>query len=504
MDSNQFRQAAHQIIEDIIAQHDGQAINHAVPSGLHPGQTSRTFPTSAPNNSETWEDIHNDYHNLITPAMSNWQAPGFAAFFPGSTSYPSILGELYSASWGGSMFNWICSPAATELEETTMDWLASALALPHAMHHKASEGRGGGIMMGSSSESTLTAMIAARDLTIDELVGRHADVDERQAASTLLVVIAGKTAHSSVEKAARILGLRYAEVMCDGDSEFGMTRFALEQAIDRCRKLGLHPFFVTATLGTTSTCAIDDLQGIGEVLESEGQSIWGHVDASYGGNALICPEYQHLSMAISGFDSFVTNLNKWLLVNADASCFFIKNKHSVIRALSSNPSYLQNPQTTHEPHDLTISLTRRFRALKVWFVFRTFGINGLRKHVRDGILRCEEIAPLLVERPDLFEIVSKPCFGVLTFRIRPGDGSISDGNFGEYNRRSNDVTRRVCEGINATGSFYVTGCEVEGFYVIRLVTTHNGNSFDSMRLLVNKLIEKATRELGAKEEPQAG
>lgn len=216
------------------------------------------LPQTAPLSGESWNDIQTDYESLVVPRMTNWQSPGFAAFFPAGTSYASMLGEFYAASFGGSMFSWICSPAATELEEVVMDWLARALALPTAYLHSDPSSNGGGLVMSSASESTLTVMTAARDRMLDAIAAKNPNVtialNWRQKEAVDFVVLGSETSHSSVAKAARILNLQYIAVRAPASNGFRMTGPQLMTTIQQCTEQGLTPVFVAATLGTKHLC----------------------------------------------------------------------------------------------------------------------------------------------------------------------------------------------------------------------------------------------------------
>ncbi|KAF2826053.1 PLP-dependent transferase [Ophiobolus disseminans] len=525
MDSDQFRQAAHAAVEDIINYLENSQPTHIVPDQEF-GSFQKSMPQSAPQQGEAWSDIYNDYKSLVQPQMTNWIAPNFAAFFPCGTSYSSILGELYAASYGGSFFSWVASPAATELEHVVMDWLARALALPEAFLN-GDEGDGGGLMMTSASESILTVMVAARDRALrmererkqagrvnwfncaKKLPNAAEDVDDgigvngsgppipgcytSEESMSHFVVLGSETTHSSTKKAARILGLQFKTVLAPRDAGFAMTGSALAGAIQECLDDELQPIFVTATLGTTATCAIDDLPGIGEILK-EHPFIWGHVDAACVGAALVCPEYKHLARDLGLFGSFNVNLNKWMFVNTDASCLFVQSRKCLARSLDITPSYLENDAQLkdkfYEPHHLSLTLTRRFRSLKVWFTLRTFGIEGLTTHIRAGVSLGEQFSTMLSHRADLFEIITGPAFALVTFRVRPALEQTDRGS-ADYNELCNDATRKVCHMVNSSNKAFVTGCEVGDLYVIRMVTSNINSNLDAMKIMLDMFVDAA-------------
>lgn len=239
------------------------------------------------------------------------------AFFPASSTYPSILGELYSAAFTAPAFNWLCSPAVTELETIVLDWLAKILALPDCF---LSQGEGGGVIQGSASEAVVTVMIAARERflkqTVGGLQGDEAE-DKKALIQSRLVALGSEEAHSGTAKAAKILGLRYRSIASTLEDDLAMTGRGLQSALDDCKREGLHPFYLTATLGTTATCATDRFEEIKRITKSHPE-LWVHIDAAYAGAALVCEEYQHLARPFDAFDSFNINMHKWLLTNFDA------------------------------------------------------------------------------------------------------------------------------------------------------------------------------------------
>lgn len=305
-------------------------------SAVTPGYLAPQLPRSAPEAPERWrQDIQPDIESKIMPGLTHWQSPRFMAFFPATVTFPSILGELYSAAFTAPAFNWLCSPACTELETVVLDWVARMLDLPPVFHSDSPTG-GGGVIQGSASEAIVVAMVAARERAVraalerDGLAPARADdpperveAREDRAASVRgrLVALGSEQAHSSTHKAANVLGLRYRSVAAGAGAGYAMTGQALRGEIERCRARGLVPFYVTATLGTTATCAVDDFEGIMRVRREQGaDGLWVHVDAAYAGAALVCEEMREGAGArwLGEFDSFDVNMHKWLLVNFDA------------------------------------------------------------------------------------------------------------------------------------------------------------------------------------------
>ncbi|KAJ5094072.1 hypothetical protein N7456_009933 [Penicillium angulare] len=462
MDADQFRQAAHAVVEQKSLQTE--------------------LPNSAPTHSEPWDAIQADYQNLVLPRMTDWSSPGFAAFFPSGTSYPSMLGEFLASSFAGSMFSWICSPAATELEEVVMDWVAEALDLPTSFYHNKPSSKGGGLIMSSASESVITAMAAARDRALEAIRLKDPTVatcsNWRQKEASNFVVFGSETTHSSVMKAAKVLNLQYVTVPAPYSNDFRMVREQLCQELESSISNGFIPVFVAVTLGTTSTCAFDDLEGIGKLLDDH-PLIWGHVDAAYGGNALLLPEFKYLSPLLRPYASFTVNLNKGMSVTVDGSCLFIRDKFDLASSFTCYGSYLNPDKTIGGP-----------QSLKIWFVLRSFGLEKLRETMRRGFQLGEEFANLLKDQQDLFEIISGPRLGVVAFRIKAPS---SNGSSETLHERSNRLTLQVCQDVNASGQAFLTGCTIGDFYVIRMVTTHVSNSPASIRSILGLIIQAASR-----------
>jgi aromatic-L-amino-acid/L-tryptophan decarboxylase len=394
------------------------------------------------------------------------------AFFPASSSWPGILGELYSAAFTAPAFNWICSPAVTELETVVMDWLAKLLNLPACYF---SVGEGGGVIQGSASEAMVTVMVAARDKFLRETTA-HLSGEEKEDAigykRAKLVAIGSDQSHSCVPKAALIAGVRYRSVSTV-ENGFVMTGPALQRTIEECKAQGLEPFFLTATLGTTNTCAVDDFTSITSYLLSCCPSgpgeLWVHIDAAWAGSALVCPEYQHLTSSFQHFHSFNMNMHKWLLTNFDASCLFVKKRKDLIDTLSITPSYLRNNFSESglvtDYRDWQIPLGRRFRSLKVWFVMRTYGIFGLQAHIRKHIKFGELFYSLLESRKDIFNIISGPAFALVVFNLIPKSGST-------IKEEVNKLTKDVFELINKRGEIYITSTILRGMNAIRIVSAN--------------------------------
>ncbi|KAI4132128.1 MAG: hypothetical protein LQ338_000882 [Usnochroma carphineum] len=569
MDAEEFRRAAHSAVDEII-DYFSTIDSKRVVSDVSPGYLRPLLPSGPPEEGEKWEDIQKDIAAKIMPGLTHWQSPNFMAFFPANATYPSLLGELYSAAFTAPAFNWLCSPACTELETIVLDWLCSALHLPSSYLSTSSTG-GGGVIQGSASEAIVTVMIAAREKCVRQHVEAHdknglwrsktEDEKEWQLRSKL-VALGSEMSHSSTQKASMIAGVKYRSIPVSAADEHALTGRGLKKALEDITREGLVPFYLTVTLGTTSTCAVDRFEEIADI-KKEYPSLWIHVDAAYAGAALLLEEYQELTKGLEMFDSFDVNMHKWLLTNFDARyvlfptanppldligipfcyrlvCLFLPRREPLISALSITPSYLQNNYSASglvtDYRDWQIPLGRRFRALKIWFVLRSHGINGLKRHVRRHIELGEKFAGWVGdEGNDLFEVVSGPKFALTVLRVKlPEENShghangpingdegrtetkinegvanghaehLVNGVNGQHKTReakmldkANTVTREVYERINAGGEIFLTATMIKDVYAIRVVSANEQTDEAHLRKAFNILM-KTTNEVFSK------
>jgi aromatic-L-amino-acid decarboxylase len=456
----------------VINYYDTITENHVLPS-VTPGYLRPQLPSTAPEDPEPWSAIHADLQSKIFPGLTHWQSPHFMAFFPSLGSFPGLLGELYSGAFNGAHFNWICSPAVTELETVVLDWTAKALGLPACFLSEGETG-GGGVIHGSASEAILTVMTAARDRYLDrKMEGVEGSDDEKEEVEwrvrRKLVALGSQMAHSSTKKAAQILGVRFRTIPILKEDLYAVTGENFRKAVEDCCAEGLEPFYMTATYGTTDVCAVDDMVGISSAVESFTSTSpypapWIHVDAAYAGAAFLLPQYQPTAASMATFDSFNFNPHKWLLTNFDCSALYLRSRAPLLRSMSIQPPYLRNALSdaglVTDYRDWQIPLGRRFRSLKLWFVLRSFGLKGLRDHIAGGITRAEVLAGLLASRPDLFEVVAGgPRFGLVVLRI-----------VGEGDQESSERGKRVYDMVNAERDVFLTGTMLDGVFCIRVST----------------------------------
>ncbi|KAF4288136.1 hypothetical protein KXW98_002441 [Aspergillus fumigatus] len=495
MDRDQFRAAAHAAIDEIIDYFDGLPSQRVVPT-IEPGYLRPLIPENPPEEPEQWSQIQADIETKIKPGLTHWQSPNFMAFFPAGVTYPSILGEMYSAAFTAPAFNWLCSPACTELETIVMDWMAKALGLPECFL-SSSENKGGGVIQVSASDAVATVMIAARERRVREQAlaeglkdGTVEYEDRVMELRPRLVALGSNQAHSSTAKGALLAGTRYRSVTARLEDNMEMTGPRLREVLEQCDKDGLTPYYITLGMGTTNTCALDRFAEIKAVLKEKPhwQRIWVHIDAAYAGAALVADEWQYIAKDFAeGVDSFNMNMHKWLLVNFDASCLYVRNRFDLTDALDITPAYLRNPYSETgrviDYRNWSISLGRRFRALKIWFVMRSYGLSGMKAYIRKTIGLGNIFADLVRSRSDLFEIITKPAFCLTVFRIKsPSLQSNAESSVPRIDDASNAITKEVYELVNSRGEIFITSSVIAGVYAIRVVSANPAAEEKYLRL----------------------
>jgi len=438
-----FRRHGHAVV-DWIADYLERVDSYPVLSQVAPGQIRASLPPSPPAQGEPFEAMLADVEKLILPGITHWQSPSFFAFFPGNNSGPSILGDLLCSGLGVQGMLWTTSPACTELETHVLDWVVDILGLPA---HFKSDAAGGGVIQDSASSAAVCALLAARERATQ-------GESNRRGCDGRLVAYGSTQTHSSIEKAMGVVGMGRDNLrLIDVDDSFAMRPDLLLAQIRRDRAAGLTPCFACATVGTTSSNAVDPLPAIGRICREE--QLWMHVDAAMAGTAAVCPEYRFLQDGLDAADSYCFNPHKWMFTNFDCDCFFVADRAALIRALSILPEYLRNQATQSgaviDYRDWHVPLGRRFRALKLWFVIRHYGVEGLRHHVRRHIELAHAFARW-VRADDRFELAVPPPLNLVCFRHRGGD----------------DVNQRLMDRLKATGRLYLTHTRLGGRLTLRL------------------------------------
>ncbi|KAK9915210.1 hypothetical protein WJX75_006221 [Coccomyxa subellipsoidea] len=444
MGIEEFRKNAKDMVDWIC---DYYASNEKLPvrSEVEPGYLRPLLPKAAPQSPENFSAIMQDFQAKIMPGITHWQSPNFFAYFPSNSSFPAMLGEMLSSALSTVGFCWIGSPATTELETIVMDWLGKLLCLPTsflAFDEQGKRGLGGGVIQGSASESTLVALLAARARA---LAGRPMEDAGN------LVAYSSDQSHSSIKKACMVAGTPYVRIIpASPEDDYAFDAAALEEAIREDIDAGLLPFYCVATIGTTSSCAVDPIAEIGRITQQYG--LWLHVDAAYAGVSSMLPEYRHYFVGLELVDSFITNGHKWLLTNFDCSCMWVRNAEPLKAALSLTPAYLRGKGNDLDYKDWQVPLGRRFRSLKLWFVMRSYGTENIKKFLRHHI-QLGQLFVSLIQTDARLEIVTPPRWGLICFRVR-GAG--------------NEATQELLERVNKSGRAFLVHTELSGRFVARM------------------------------------
>ena len=461
----EFRRAAHAAV-DWVADYLEHVEQYPVFPRVQPGEIRGQLPVHAPEAPESFDAILADLDRIVVPGLTHWQSPMFFGYFPANASWPATIGDLISSGLGVQGMMWATSPAVTEIETHVLDWLIDLMALPEAFR---STGKGGGVIQDSASSASLVALLAARE--------RATSFDaNRRGVTGTLTAYASNQAHSSIEKAVGIAGIGREHLrLIDVDDGFAMRPDALEAAIARDLAAGHTPCCVSATVGTTSSTAMDPLRAIGQIARRHG--LWLHVDGAAAGSAAVCPEFRWIHDGLELADSYCFNPHKWLLTNFDCDCFYVADRAHLIRTLTILPEYLRNQATesgaVFDYRDWGISLGRRFRALKLWFVIRAYGAEGLRRHIRDGVAWAQDFASW-VKGDDRFELMAPAPLNLVCFRLKAGDAA----------------TERLRDTLNASGMLYLIHTKLNGATVLRLAI---GGTYTERRHVVRawELIREA-------------
>lgn len=442
MRSEEFRKYAHQAV-DWVADYLEGIEDLPVKSTAKPGEIIEQIPALPPEHAEPFDDLIGDLDQKILPGITHWQHPHFHAYFPGNSSYPSVIAEIITAGLGAQCMVWETSPAAAELEEQMMNWLKHLLDLPKAWD---------GVIQDTASTATLAALLTARERCSDHTTNRQGFDHNRYR------IYCSTETHSSIDKAVRIAGFGSDNlVKIAVDDAMAMIPEKLEAAIRKDLDEGKVPCAVVGASGTTGTLAFDPLQALGEICAK--YDIWFHVDAAYAGTAMIVPEKRALFQGAELADSFVFNPHKWMFTNFDCTAYFVKDKEQLIRTFEILPEYLKNSTRgiVNDYRDWGIPLGRRFRALKLWFVMRAYGQKGLvetlSKHCGFGDWVADQI-----RNHEQFELLCPPQLNMVVFRW-----------IGAVEEQLNELNTQLLQEINDSGKAYLSHTKVRGKYAIRLV-----------------------------------
>jgi aromatic-L-amino-acid decarboxylase len=442
MTPEEFRRYGHQAI-DWVADYLARPERYPVLPSVKPGQLTDSLPACGPERGESMETILADFERLVVPAMTHWNHPGFLAYFANSSTPEGILGELLAAALNGNGMLWKTSPAITELEQVALSWLRKWTGLPDDWF---------GIIFDTASTSTMQAIAAARQMVAPET--------RTAGAPRGLVVYCSELAHSSIEKGAMVVGIGQENVRkVPVDSDFRMRTDVLREMIERDLAAGLRPCCAVATVGTTVPTSVDPVPAIADLCERYG--LWLHVDAAYGGSAAVAPEFRWALAGCERADSLVTNPHKWLLTPADCSVFYSRRPDILRRTFSLVPDYLNSAEDPRAVNmmDYGVALGRRFRALKLWFILRSYGHEGLAGMIRGHVRLAGEFAHK-VEADPRFEIAAPVLFSVVNFRYKGSD----------------DDNRRLLDRVNAAGDVFVSGTTLADRFVLHLAVGNYGTT----------------------------
>ena len=470
MKTDEFRKHAHDLV-DWMAGYLENVEKFPVKSSVGPGDIFSKIPDKPPEHAELFSDLMKDLDEIIMPGITHWQNPNFFAYFPANTSPPSILAEMIVSTLGAQCMIWETSPAAAELEEKMMIWLRDMIGLPSVFE---------GVIQDSASTATLAAILTAREKTS----GFSINTEGAKQSGTLRVYCSDQS-HSSVEKAVKISGIgRKNLVKIPVREDFSLNPENLREEIIRDKKNGYVPCCVVATLGTTGTTAVDPLRAIGEICNEYG--LWLHVDAAMAGTALILPEFQWMLDGREFIDSFVFNPHKWMFTNFDCTAYFVKDATTLIKTFEILPEYLKTRTRgkVNDYRDWGVPLGRRFRALKLWSVIRSYGTEGLRNKIRYHISIASQLSEMICKEPD-FELLAPVVISVVCFRFNP-EGYIEE-KINEFNEKLNHL-------LNDSGKLYLSHTVLKGKYTLRMVTAQTNVTLEHVEKAWD-LIVKTARNL---------
>lgn len=471
MNISEFNINARKVL-DWIVKYFETIESYPVKSQVKPREIFDKLTDAPPYEGENFNSIFEDFNKIIIPGISHWQSPNFFAYFPTNTSFPSILAEMLSAALDLQCMKWETSPAATELEEKVMNWLRDLIGLPPDFT---------GVIQDTASTSTLTALLTAREKFSDHKINKSGFKNHLN-----FRVYASSEAHSSVEKAVKISGIGSDNlVKISVNSDFSVDTDDLKNKIKKDIANGYKPLFVVATLGTTGCIAIDSIKEVGNICKEN--NIWFHVDAAYLGTALILPEYHYLIEGIENADSFVFNPHKWMFTNFDCSAYFIKNKSDLIKTFEMNPEYLktQSDLLVNNYCDWGIPLGRRFRALKLWFVLRCFGVSGLQNKIREQIEFGKIFYEKISNESD-FELLAPRTANTICFRYKPADTN----DLYELNA----LNEKLMNELNASGKIYISHTKLNDIYTLRMIIAQTNVTLSHVNAAF-ELILKTARSL---------
>jgi aromatic-L-amino-acid decarboxylase len=456
MDAAAFRRHGHDLV-DWIAEYLEHPEQYPVLSRVQPGEITAALPSRAPEEPEPFDAIMADFERVLVPGLTHWNHPGFLAYFAITGSAPGVLADFLSAALNQQAMLWRTSPAATELEAVTLGWLRRLIGLPDTFE---------GVIYDTASIASMHALAAAREAAVPEvrtkgLAGRS-DVPR-------IRVYGSDQAHSSIDKAVIAIGLGHESLRkIPVDADYRMRVDALADAVRDDRRAGVLPIAVVATVGTTSTTSVDPVAAIADLCDRE--QLWLHVDAAYAGVAAMVPSHAHLLDGADRADSLVVNAHKWLFTPFDLSAFYCRRMNVIRAAFALTPEFLRTPEEGRVQNlmDTGVQLGRRFRALKLWMVLRSFGARSIRERLSAHMRLAADLASWIDADPD-FERMAPVPFSVVCFRWRPAGRSLPDTDLDAANQQLMDA-------VNATGEVFLSHTRLHDRMSLRIAIGHHDTS----------------------------
>ncbi|KAG2581479.1 tryptophan decarboxylase 1-like [Panicum virgatum] len=448
---------------------------------VEPGYLRRLLQAAPPTSSAPFDVALKEVREAVVPGMTHWASPNFFAFFPSTNSAAAIAGELIASAMNTVGFTWQANPAATEMEVLALDWLAQLLRLPASFM---SRGTGGGVILGTTSEAMLVTLVSARDAALRRIGS------DGVAGITRLTVYAADQTHSTFFKACRLAGFDPANIKSiptGADTDYALDPAKLLEIMQADVAAGLVPTYICATVGTTSSNAVDPVGAIADVAAVF--NAWVHVDAAYAGSACICPEFRHHLAGVERVDSISMSPHKWLMTCLDCTCLWVRDTHRLTGSLETNPEYLKNDASDSgavtDLKDMQVGVGRRFRGLKLWMVMRTYGAAKLQEHIRSDVAMARMFEDA-VRADDRFEVVVPRNFALVCFRIKP-QGAMTEED-------AEAANRELMERLNRTGKAYLAHTAIGGKFVLRFAV---GSSLQEERHVRSawELIKKTTTEI---------
>ena len=464
-----FQKHSHELV-DWMFSYLKEIEKYPIKPDIKPGEIYNALPEKPPINGEAFDKIFKDFNEIIIPGITHWQSPNFHAFFPANNSYPSILAEMLISTIGAQCMMWDTSPSATELEQKVTEWIRDSIGLPSNWS---------GVINDTASVGTICSLLTARE--------NHSKfkINSDGFSNNKYKIYCSKETHSSIEKAVKIIGFGSKNLnKIDTDNNLSIDLKKLENQIIKDIESNYIPLAIISTYGTTGTVAFDSINEI--ALIAKKYKIWHHIDAAYAGSALFLDEYKKDINNIKHADSFLFNPHKWMLTNFDCSLYYVKDEEKLIKTLEIHPEYLKTSSKNIKNYkDWSIQLGRRFRALKLWFVIRSYGINGIKKYLKNHINLAKYLKDIILNDEN-FELTTKQNMNMINFRFNPKKS--------KNNSEINKLNIRLIDKLNKTGKIYLSHTMINEIYSIRMPIGSTTVGIENIKSSW-KLIKKTSQDI---------